>query len=244
MRDIQFVYDNAWRKFKALIPCLAILILAMAAYELISSGLERLFMLIPAASSRGMAVLLGFVRWLVKIMLMAHLAGLLNRATRYGKLTFSDLAEQYGEYRVPLSQVFFILYLVELATSMFVPDNIGYGYIIMITLVWMALTAPAFEAVYIGGENGNTFISALIGLWQTNGITLLPIVILGGAGFLALQWIAASSILLNTFFELRIVLMLLLKAILGAAFMLFRSVLFREVYFSNPRSREFKRRTM
>ncbi len=237
MEDLQYVYQNFFTKLKSYISSLPVLIVAFLAYFGIMMIFNRLTFSLPS----GVNIFMGFIRWFLRLAIMSHLASLLQTMVIRGQLRFQDLLNFDNRFVGRLSQVFFIFYLIELFVSR---SGIlgGVGPLApWILLIWAIFTAPAFEAVHLGNENMSTIFQSLIEYWTTNILALLPYLAVSILIYLFVwQRLLVWAMVATNSFILAQVLYAILGSVLMALFMLTRDILFRETYFSNPRSRKYK----
>lgn len=237
MDDLRYVYQNFFKKLKTTISALPVVIVAFLAYFAIMIVFNQVTSYLP----RNTAIFMGFIRWFLRLAIMSHLASLMQSLYVRRKLRFNDLFNFDNRYVGRLSQVFFMFYLIELLLSRGgILDAVG-AFAPWLLLIWETFTAPAFEAVHIGDDNMSTIFPSLVEYWTTNIIALLPFLVLS-LGLYLLIWerLLVWSFVTTNSFILGTIIYAILGSILMALFMLSRDILFRETYFSNPRSRKYK----
>lgn len=232
MEDIQTVYRSFFRDLKRYAKGLPILLLALLAYEVLLGLLDRAF--VPFGPMGGTSgYLLGFLRWGVRLACLSHFAGLMNQLFTRERLRMEDLKDYDPRYFAPLSQVFFLIYLVDLFSTRLL-FNLGFLGLVL-TALWEIYTAPAYEAVYLGHEPGGRVLPALVDFWKNNGLTLLPYVLLVA---FAQLYLGRLLMLIPGYFS-SFPFFILRKTLAMLLLYYSKAILFRILYFSTPRSRAF-----
>lgn len=234
MKDFQLVYRRLFKDIKDSIRGLPVLILAFILYLTVTSLVNTIF------AQMGNSILSGFIRWFIQLAILTHLAGLMTRLLRRGSLSQEDLIEYDHGYLAPLSQVYFVFYLVEMAaTSLGRPLMASTGYLVLF-LVWSVFTSPAYEAVYQSGETMNTIFPSLLNFWKENILLILPyalvaILIYRGLG---MAWTIMASIPGTGSFPY-----ILGLAILKAIYFYTKGLLYRILSETSKRSRAYHERS-
>lgn len=237
MKDFQQVYATVIKKavgYGRALPFIALSIFAyLALNSLVASAVYRY---IP-----GPGLLLGTLMWIFRLMIMSHLAGLMQTLVSRGELRFQDIFSLDLRHFSAFSQVYFYFYLIELLVDRTLVPILSAQVAFYILIAFSLFTGPAFEAVHIADENMISIFPSLAGYWWTNMHILLPLGLLSLSGYLwiwpAIEGTIYSIVGNNVVAEY---LSYGLQACILSVFYLFRDCLFRETYFSNPRSRAFK----
>lgn len=227
MNDLKNVYFDFWKDLKETVAALPVLLCAGALYMLLLYAFNVL------TFSFGGGLLLGIVgvmRWMLKMLFLAHFATLMTRVFTHHQLHFDDFFRYDRDYFFQLTEALFWIYIVTWALErMLGMMNTGS----FLVLLWQAFSAPAYEAVYIGHEKSAHIFPALVDFWQVNWVPALAygLVALGVYTFImpGLFTALGSAAILS-------------QALLGVFYGLLlytKAILFRILYFSNPRSRAF-----
>lgn len=234
MKDFALVYQRLFKEIKDHIKGLPVLVLAFILYLTLTNLMNNLF------TQMGNSILSGFIRWFIQLAILTHLAGLLTRLFRRGSLSMEDLAEYDQGYLAPLSQVYFVFYLVEmLAASLGRPILASTVYLILF-LVWSVFISPAYEEVYQSGETMNTIFPSLLHFWKENILILIPYVLVAILIYrgLGMGWSIMASIPGTESF-----IFIVGYALLKAVFYYTKGLLFMILSRTSKRSRAYHERS-
>lgn len=228
MEDIKNVYTTFRDDLKNLIKAFPTLLLAALAYVLLSR------ILAPVTAAAGFLAG-GFLAWLVKMAIMTHFATVMTELFARENLKPKDLTRIDGSFFPPLTQAFFLLFVIEFFASRVLSPILPAQSLLLIGLLWKVFTAPLFEVVYLAHEPSARIFSSMLEFWRDNWQPLLlySLVCSGVALLLYPMLFSVSFITLNGFGSIA------LQALFFAAYGLTKGILFRILYFSTPRSRAY-----
>lgn len=226
MNDVQQVYTDFLFDIKKTARFLPVLILAGLGYGGIKWIFERFFFSLRLGSG---GFLVGFLRWFLIIALLTHFATVMSRLFSHEKLTVQDLLRFDVGHYPPLAEALFLVYIVEWMITRF-GIGIGGGWLL---ILWQIFTAPAFEAVYIGHEASARLLPSLVEFWKTN---WLPALIFSFVALIGYQGVLPMLVQ-----RTNLLAEYLIFNVCMAIFLYAKALLFRILYFSNPRLRAFHR---
>lgn len=246
MEDIKYVYERVFKRLKQYSSAIPLLVLVLILYSVVLGIVDVIF---ARAALGNMYFFIGILKWGIGLVTMAHFAGLILTLNARGKLRFEDIKNFELELIAPLSQVYFILYLIQYtAVRIGILSNPA-GFIII--SAYQIFLIPMYEIVYIDRKTGLEAFSSLFEYWKVNwkplvvfvlicglisiGLSFLPII--GGLGVILGVNTMVNVVALTPFLLIATVITSIAKAV----FLLSKSILFQETYFSNPRSRQFRR---
>ncbi len=246
MEDIKYVYGRAFKRFGQYVGAIPVLAAASILYAVILGVVEIVFSKISLGS---LSILIGFLKWGITLATMAHFAGLILTLNSRGKLRFEDIKNFDSGLMAPLSQVYFILYLIQYAVAKTGLTDSVIGLIVF--SIFDIFLIPIYEVVYLGRKTGLEAFNSLLEYWKANWKPLLVFVsicifitivlsflpIIGGLGLAFGGTSIVNAIAITPY----MIMATIILSILRAVYLLFKSILFQETYFSNPRSRQFRR---
>lgn len=227
MNDLKNVYTDFAKDVKETVRALPVLLLSGVLYFLILYLFNRLTFRL---STSGLFYLMSVFRWALKMLFLAHFATLMTHAFTHHKLELRDILRFDTDYVFQLTEALFWVYLVNWFLSRFTV-RLGMGSILL--LLWQVFTAPSYEAAYIGHEKSGRIFPALVDFWKVNGV---PAAVYGLIALIVYEVILPRlSFAVGGSF-------IIAEAITGIWYGLYlytKAILFRILYFSNPRSRAF-----
>lgn len=236
MKDFLYVYSQVFKKFKEKIQYLPLLMLAMGMYSIITILLQNVASNIHFS---GFGFIYGLILWFLRLIMMAHFAGLILTLRSRGNLRLSDFSSYDESLVQAFSQVYFIIYLIELVFNRFI-IFLPLGFLLlMIEIFWVILIGPVYELVYLGRENTSSLFSSLVEYWKNNFLCLLPMILLQVVVFFLDFQVSLS---LYPFGAKVLFISVLAKGVFKGFFYFLRYLVFEETYFSNPRARSFQRK--
>lgn len=235
MEDFKRVYGLLWLRITRLWASLPVLFLAFLLYGIVTNLLTSL----TTQLRGGMAI--GFLRWALELAILTHLAGLMNQILRKERLSMEDLIRFDGVYFAPLSQVYFVIFLVEWVYGLFLQRLMPASLHICLLMAWSLVCAPVFELVYQGQVRMDQFFDRFLQFWKENGIVLLPYSLLC---LLIYYWIGRSSALLALILPGPAAWSyLLLTAFLSTLYYFTKGLLFNLLWTSSKRSRAYREKS-
>lgn len=228
MEDIKNVYSTFWEDLKVLIKAFPVLLLAALAYAVAQK------LLTPVMAVTGVLAG-GFLAWLLEMTIRTHLATIMTTLFARETLRPNDLLQFDGTFFSPLTQAYFLLFVVELFASRVLSPLLPAHLLLLLGLVWKVFTAPLFEVVYLAHEPSARVFSAMLEFWRDNWQPLFLYSVVC-AGLTLLFYPAMFSMAGFTFYGIGAV---VLQAVLYSSYALTKGILFRILYFSTPRSRAF-----
>lgn len=209
------VYGNVLQRCKETLRYLPILLTAGIGYALLEivTGfiVSRMFFL------PGGRIISGLLRWFIQLAILSHFAALFLRLKQRGSLLWEDLLRFDLSFVGPLSRVFFVFYLIEMLLSRFPVSPSG----LILLALWSLFILPAYEMIYLGNVRDMAVFSELFEYWKVNGLALALF-------FIPYYYLFTFAGVPGLIF-------------LQGLFYWIRGFLFEETYFSNPRSRAFRR---
>lgn len=230
MEDIKNVYTSFYEDIKTMISSLPVLILACLFYSVGQSLAAPLFARLGELPH-------GLLRWMLEMVIMMHFASLMITLFAREHLVPGDLLHWDFQLFYPLTQSYFVVFLVSMVFTLLFARALPITILDLITLLWIIFTAPLFEAVYLGHESSAHVLSSLLEFWRTNWIPLLLYTAVGVVIYVGVfPFLATVDLMSPLGFGV-----IFLKATLWAFYWMTKGILFRILYFSNPRSRAFHR---
>lgn len=232
MNDFIRVHSRAFKNSLDKIKLLPILILHILVYGLIfmvgSIVIGRIFEQVGFVGGIIMAIL--------RAMVFSHLLYTLDSIVNYKRIYWKNLSEGFTKYLSPAISVFFAYYIIETLLSLLISSIGGLSPIIILikNLAMFIVFSAAAEYIYIGGHYSYDAISESLNLsvrepinWALfNGLLYIGLVYLG--------------IDVNIFSgSLSFSIYNILQAIVLAAYLIYKGQLFKELYMSNKRKREY-----
>ncbi|MDY3986845.1 MAG: hypothetical protein SPH80_05900 [Peptoniphilaceae bacterium] len=232
MHDIQNVYSDFIDLLKKTALGIPVLLSAGAVYGILQLLFYPLLGVIAVGAG---SILVSLMRWILQLAFFSFFAGLMLHLLRYHSLRLDQLKRWDTSYIGPLSQIFFLLWIVEVLFGLLpLPSEMK----ALILLIWHVFTAPAFEAVYFGNVYPQNIFSFLTGFWSDNYLAILPFAV---AVILVSQFRFTGSFLLR-FLGPGAGANYIILGIAEAFYLYLKGVLFSILFNSTPRSREFRRR--
>ncbi len=231
MNDLKNVYSDFLEDARHYIGSLPILAVAGIAYLMGDWILSAIAYRLP----EGLNFLFGFARWFYRVATLTHFATLMSQMFLRDRLVWSDLYRYDQVFFPPLTQAFFVVYLVELVLNRFIFPGFGMSSAFSLVMIWTIFTQPIYEIVYIAHETTASLFSSLLDFWRVNIVPLGAFVVVGYVVYQVLFPIHILSMAMVPFsvpFRLGL-------GILYAVYLFIKAILFRILYFSNPRSRAF-----
>lgn len=239
MQDIKYVYTAFFKDFKKFSAGLFYLFPAMLFYQALYTILNGVRFTYFSSFSQTGVLLWGFIIWAARLFCMTHYAGLSSKLFERGEIVGQDLYSYRARYLSSLSQVYFLIYIVEFFAGRLLVAVPGQIYLIIFS-IWQIFIAPAYEAVYIGHEPGNGVPRALVDFWKDNGLSTLPYLAMVFVGNF-IYWNILGKIIFIP--SLSNALVLIVKSLFMLIYFYSKAVLFRILFFSTPRSRAFHHRS-
>ncbi|MBY0584155.1 hypothetical protein K5I04_01615 [Murdochiella sp. Marseille-P8839] len=228
MEDIKNVYTTFWEDLKVLSKAFPTLLLAALGYALAQKLLS------PVTAAAGFLAG-GFLAWLIEMAIKTHFATIMTALFAREKLMPKDLVQFDGNFFPPLTQAFFLLFVVEFFASRVLSPLLPAQLLLFIGLIWKVFTAPLFEVVYLAHEPSARLFSAMIEFWRDNWQPMF----LYSAACIALTLLFYPAVFSTAVFTVYGAGAIALQAVLYAAYGLTKGILFRILYFSTPRSRAY-----
>lgn len=232
--DFLYVHKKALAKTKGNLKAIPLLWIHLIIYSLIFVGvLGSLSMLL-----RGTGYLGGIIYTILRAMVFSHLLYTLDSLVNYNRIHWKYLKEGFTKYLSPAISIFFAYYILELLANVLLAEIRGLSPIInlLVRLGFFISFAGAAEYIYIGGTYSYDSLIQSSKLASENPInwTLFNTVL-----FILFDRIGFSLDIFRPSFNLKpetLVLLLFLSA-----YLIYRGYLFKELYMSTRRKREYMR---
>ena len=233
--DFLYVHKKALEKTKGNFKAIPLLWIHLIVYTLIFVViLGNLGVLL-----RGTGYLGGILYTILRAMVFSHLLYTLDRLVNYNKIHWKDLKEGFTKYLSPSITIFFAYYILELLANILLSNIRGISPLInlLVKLGFFISFAAAAEYIYIGGTYSYDSLIQSTKLASENPInwTLFNAVL-----FIIFNRIGFSLDIFRPSFNLRpqtLVLLLFLSS-----YLIYRGYLFKELYMSTRRKREYMRK--
>lgn len=230
MKDFIYVNKQALKRTFSVIQYVPILALVLLFFHVAQSFVFRF--LITSFPSVNFAM--GFVRYIIEIMVASALLSALDDIVMYRRFSFDNLINGFTRYLSPLLNTIFFLYLIEIVAGMFA-EFLGGVVITIVTLLILVLKSPLYEQVYIANNSGINAITDSLEFIKNN----------------IINWIIPTILFVLLDFNFTInaeILMFTLSAIVpailfafGLAFLyIYKGNLFKILFQSSRRKRQFE----
>lgn len=233
IEDFLYVHKNAWRNTRKnfkLIPVLAVLIFFYVILFNLAAGL--ISGLLNNISYMG-----GFALAIIRALLFSQIIYNLDGIVNYNRFYFKHLKEGFTRYLSPSITIFFIYWMVEIvlgfAFSSAGNSPIGFE---IINLIIFLVFSGMIESVYIEGAYSYDSLLASLKLLVDEPLnwTIFNILV-----YLILDQVGIRLNILKP--SLSLSLMMLINCLAMAFFMVYKGHLYKELYMSNRRKREYMR---
>lgn len=237
LRDLLELYGEAAKETAKRLSAVLILTAAVIMYFIFDAMLT--FVVGRLVTNRTMMLAVGYGFWLVRILYVAHFAGLLTKALEWKRLRWHDLGTVPGDLFAGMTRVMFLIFLAQFVLDRFHVGAATHNLFLLETLVLARLVDPIFETVYISRQTDLEAFQSLFDFWRKNFLQWLPIALVADLALLLLP--GASLFNLDLFSPVSWAVNIAVAAAFSL-YMLFRGYLFSVLSTSSLRSRRFRRK--
>lgn len=232
MNDFIRVNTRAFKNTLACLKLLPILVLHILVYGLIfMAGSILIGRILGPVGFVG-----GIIMAILRAMVFSHLLYTLDSIVNYNRIYWKNLVEGFTKYLSPAISVYFAYYIIETLIGLVTSSIVGLSPAILIikNLAMFLVFSAAGEYIYIGGSYSYDAVSESLSLnvkepinWALfNGLLYIGLIYLG--------------IDINIFSgSLGFGIYNILEAIVLSAYLIYKGHLFKELYMSNKRKREY-----
>lgn len=183
--------------------------------------------------SQSMNFITGFARYIIEVAFISALISVLDDIINYNRFRVQNIIDGFTRYMGPLFNTLFIIYLVEMIFSMFLGPIPYLSTIFAIAM--LVLESPLYETIYIGNSWGMPGIMDTIDFIKNNIIYwLIPMIL-----FVAIERLFGVYSIFATF-DVREIIEALVYGVLLAFIYLFKGNLYKILFNSSRRKREFE----
>lgn len=180
--------------------------------------------------------ILGFARAAVSIAFLSALISILADIVIYNRLDFNNFMDRFGEYFSPLMNTYFIIFLIEIVSNMFI-GGLSSFFSLIVSIALLVIQSPLLEEVYLGNKYGMDAIYSVYEFIKDNFLQWLPVLL----AYVFVQYIFSiwSVILI---LDIEFIIKSTIYGLLLAFIYIYKGQLFKVLNGSSMRKRSFQRK--
>lgn len=229
IKDFIYVYKRAVRDTLKNIKFVPALIIVLFVFNIAQMLISRILM----TPSQSMNFVMGFARYIIEVAFISALLTVLDDIVNYNRFRFQNIIDGFTSYMGPLFNTLFIIYVVQMIADMLLG---GIPYVSTILAIGLlVIRSPLYETIYIANQWGMPGIIDTIDFIKNNILYwIIPMIV-----FVIVE-LEFSNYSLLTVFDISFILKAIISGILLAFIYLFKGNLYKVLYSSSRRKREFE----
>lgn len=229
IKDFIYVYKRAVRDTLKNIKFVPALIIVLFVFNIAQMLISRILM----TPSQSMNFVMGFARYIIEVAFISALLTVLDDIVNYNRFRFQNIIDGFTSYMGPLFNTLFIIYVVQMIADMLLG---GIPYVSTILAIGLlVIRSPLYETIYIANQWGMPGIIDTIDFIKNNILYwIIPMIV-----FVIVE-LEFSNYSLLTVFDISFILKAIISGVLLAFIYLFKGNLYKVLYNSSRRKREFE----
>ncbi|MDO5718389.1 MAG: hypothetical protein Q4P34_05330 [Tissierellia bacterium] len=237
LKDFIYVQSEAFIKTAKMFKHLPILILHFIAYDLIYTLAVAILSLLPFNTG----FIGGLILYMIKGMIFSHLLYTLDSIVNSNRIYYKYLKEGFFRYLSPAISAFFMYYIIELILRLIIGTNKNLMVLLLLNILIFLIFSAVAECIYIAKAYRYDSIFMGVNIIFENPLnwTLVHLVIYGLGYYLGLspnifQVFPGVLNMSNIYF-------MLLSTLFLSVYMVYKGNLFKLIYNSSMRKRQYMR---